>query len=259
MSTSEFEHIAREVSSVSSYIYLHVKGEPLFHPQLGEILSLCGKYGLLANLTTNGTLLPERGELLLSSPSLRQVNISLHSMEGRMEEQEKYLAGVAAFALDASKRGAPYVSLRMWNGEKGEDMSDSAARMLEFISARFGCDVGAGLRRGRDAAVFAPNVSVSFMDRFVWPDLALPVVSVRGRCLGGTRMLAILCDGTVTPCCLDSEGIIDLGNIFKSPLADIMSGERCVSLCRGFKGGPITEELCRRCHYRLRFDKTPDE
>ena len=55
MTTSEFEHILKEVKKVTDYIYLHVKGEPLLHPNLIDILKLAEKYHLKITLTTNGT------------------------------------------------------------------------------------------------------------------------------------------------------------------------------------------------------------
>ena len=50
---------------------------------------------------------------------------------------------------------------------------------------------------------------------FQWPSLQHPYVSDYGRCLGMMQMCAILSDGTVVPCCLDSRGDAALGNIPK--------------------------------------------
>ena len=66
----------------------------------------------------------------------------------------------------------------------------------------------------------------------------------------------ILCDGTVVPCCLDSEGVIDLGNVLdgsSASLADILSSPRAQAMVKGFECRKATEELCRRCGYAQRF------
>lgn len=66
----------------------------------------------------------------------------------------------------------------------------------------------------------------------------------------------ILCDGTVVPCCLDSEGVIDLGNVLdgsSASLADILSSPRAQAMVKGFEYRKATEELCRRCGYAQRF------
>ena len=41
ISILEFEYILKQIKPFTSYIYLHVLGEPLSHPKLEEILSLC--------------------------------------------------------------------------------------------------------------------------------------------------------------------------------------------------------------------------
>ncbi|HEX3077377.1 MAG TPA: radical SAM protein, partial [Lachnospiraceae bacterium] len=81
MTTKEFEHILKEISPYTDYVYLHVKGEPLIHPDIDDILALCDKYHMYANITTNGTLIASRKEILYHAKALRQVNISLHSFE----------------------------------------------------------------------------------------------------------------------------------------------------------------------------------
>ena len=64
MSTDEFEKIAAQVVPFTDYICLHVKGEPLMHPWLDDILSIAHQKGLKVNLTTNAVLLPEKQQLL---------------------------------------------------------------------------------------------------------------------------------------------------------------------------------------------------
>ncbi len=50
-------------------------------------------------------------------------------------------------------------------------------------------------------------------------------------------------DGTVVPCCLDSEGNIPLGNIFESSLKDIINSQRAKELYDGFSNRKAIEEL----------------
>ena len=78
MTISEFEHILKEINAKTDYIYLHVKGEPLLHPNLEEFLKLAEKYELKVNLTTNGTLFPKLVDKLKACNSLRKINFSLH-------------------------------------------------------------------------------------------------------------------------------------------------------------------------------------
>ena len=43
MSINEFEEIIKKVKGYTNHIYLHVKGEPLIHPNLDEILKISKK------------------------------------------------------------------------------------------------------------------------------------------------------------------------------------------------------------------------
>ena len=60
MNLTNFEHILRQINNYTDYLYLHIKGEPLLHSKLKEILDLCFKYNKQVNITTNGTLLSEK-------------------------------------------------------------------------------------------------------------------------------------------------------------------------------------------------------
>ena len=65
--------------------------------------------------------------------------------------------------------------------------------------------------------------------------------------------LAILVDGTVTPCCLDNDGDIALGNIFAEELKDIITNEKSVKIINGFKNRIAVEELCKKCTFRNEY------
>ena len=82
MPPEEFRILARRLRPHTGFLYLHVMGEPLLHPQLGELLEIGAAEGFRLCLTTNGTLLEARHELLLSAPALHKLSVSLHSMEG---------------------------------------------------------------------------------------------------------------------------------------------------------------------------------
>ena len=72
-------------------------------------------------------------------------------------------------------------------------------------------------------------------------------------CYGLKDHFGVLCDGTVIPCCLDREGVINLGNIFTDDLDAVLHGQRATALREGFKNRKATEELCRKCGYARRF------
>lgn len=53
----DFEKRLEQIKPFTDYIYFHLKGEPLLHPKIDELLDLSQKHGFKVNLTSNGTLL----------------------------------------------------------------------------------------------------------------------------------------------------------------------------------------------------------
>lgn len=252
MPPEDFRRIAEKLRGETSYLYLHVLGEPLLHPQLKELLAIAGELGFRVCLVTNGTLLHKRREELLAAKSLHKVSVSLHSFEGNggAGDLPAYLQQVWDVCLPLSERGV-LCALRLWNEGTSPRLNGAVEA---FLSQRIGRDVESLPRDARGNRTLRPNLFLERAERFGWPDLNAPE-SGANFCHGFTRQLAVLWDGTVTPCCLDSEGDIPLGNLLSQPLEEILQGERAVAMAAGFAARKPTEELCRRCGYARRFLK----
>lgn len=245
MSQDEFRHVADEISRVTDYIYFHVMGEPLIHPHLPEFIEYATSLGLKCAVTTNGTLLDKRGAELISS-GVYKVNLSVHSFEdGDEEEYLSYLESLADFADKASSAGVLTV-LRLWN--KGHDAGRND-RTLEFFAKRLDGEWKWGERGAR----IRHKLHLEYGERFEWPDMNAPLGSDSVFCYGLGDHFGVLCDGSVIPCCLDSEGNITLGNVFDTSIEEIISSDRAVAIAEGFKRRVATEELCKRCGYARRF------
>lgn len=252
MTPEEFRALAQKLRGETRYLYFHVLGEPLLHPQLGELLDISGELGFRVCLVTNGTLLARQRDTLLSAGALHKVSVSLHSYEGNggAGDLEEYLEQVWSVCLPLAEKGV-LCALRLWNDGASQRCN---ARVLDFLSERMGRDVESLPRDARGNRTLRPNLFLERAARFDWPDLSAPESGV-DFCHGLTRQLAVLCDGTVTPCCLDSEGTIRLGNLFTQPLREILQGERAAAMAAGFAARKPSEELCRRCGYARRFAK----
>ena len=70
------------------------------------------------------------------------------------------------------------------------------------------------------------NMFINQDVEFSWPNIENTPIIEKGRCLALKDQIAILVDGTVVPCCLDSNGIINLGNIYNDEIDDIINSER---------------------------------
>ena len=254
LSPEDFSVLAQKLRPHTEYLYLHLMGEPLLHPQLPRLLDLAAGLGFQVNLTTNGTLLPQRTGLLCQSPAVRKISISLHSFEGNEGQGQllPYLDSCIAFARQAAQAGKR-CALRLWNldGEHTQganSRNEQILRRLEEVFPR-------PWKEGWQGTTLAPRVYLEWGERFEWPDLNADDRGQSGFCQGLRDHVGVLWDGTVVPCCLDHEGDIPLGNLYDGSLEDILSSPRARAIYNGFSQGRAAEELCRRCGYRRRFSK----
>ena len=245
MTLDEFKSILDQLFDHTEYIYYHLMGEPLTHPELPSFIQEANKRGFKSIITTNGTLLSKRcDELLLSG--LHKISISLHSFEENdPKKHEEYLKQVADFADKSSKNGIITV-FRFWNNGCGDTNNRFA---LEYLKANIS---GEWVNNPRGVRI-RDRLYIEWGDRFGWPDIDTPVQSESVFCYGMRDHFGILSDGTVVPCCLDSEGVINLGNVFKEDITSILEKDRARAIKSGFDRRVATEDLCRRCPYAQRF------
>lgn len=273
MSYEYFERILKEISPFTDYIYLHVKGEPLLHPMLGEFLNACEEYGLKVNITTNGTLIKKTITELKGKKTLRQVNFSLHSFGGENGDKEScrsneisstkdYLGDIMEGVEELLQTTSANISYRFWNMDKTTDVqvpsfkTNTTDHYLQRIETVYGYpgSLKIDVKPGRGIKI-SDRIYISRDFEFTWPALTEEEDNGVGFCYGLRTHVGILADGTVIPCCLDGEGVISLGNIITEPFADIISNDRAMVIYNGFSGRRAVEELCRKCGYRKKFGK----
>ena len=245
MTAGEFRTVAGKLTGVTKYLYYHLMGEPLTHPERPRMLAIAAELGFHSCITTNGTLLPSRGQALIDG-GVYKVSISVHSFEeGSAEDYVNYIAGCLDFADRASRNGVITV-LRLWNRgfDEGRNISTE-----QLIRDRF---PGAWQEQPRGIRI-REKLFLEYGDRFDWPDMEAADRGNEVFCYGLKDHFGILSDGTVVPCCLDREGAIALGNIFTGDIADILESPRANAMRAGFSCRKATEELCRKCGYARRF------
>ena len=247
LTPEQFRLLAGRLRPYVTYLYLHVMGEPLLHPQLEELLHIAGEMGFKVCLTTNGTLLDRCA--LPSGPPLHKVSVSLHCMEGNgAGELGGYLSHVWDYAVRAAANGT-ICALRLWN-IGGADRRNG--EILTFLAEKLGRHP-LEMPRPRDGSWrLGERLYLEQAERFDWPDLSAPETDTK-FCLGLREQIAVLADGTVVPCCLDHEGDIPLGNLLEQDLEEILGAPRAQAIYQGFSQGKPAENLCRRCGFARRF------
>jgi radical SAM protein with 4Fe4S-binding SPASM domain len=263
MSKEDFAHIIEEVKPFANHIYFHLMGEPLLNPEMGSFLEICHQNGLKVNITTNGTLLNSVKNVLLNSPALRKVSISLHSFEaneGTVKLQE-YIANTMSFVKEASEKGI-FCELRLWNKssegiQASNNMnSDIINRLEQALELDFSLKTAL---EHRNNIKLRDNLFLQLAEKFEWPDIDIDIIDEEVFCYGLRDQFGVLVDGTIVPCCLDNEGNMALGNIFEQPIHDILDSDRARAIYNGFTGRLAVEELCKKCGYAKRHKRVPSE
>ena len=246
MSAASFSALLPKIRPWSDYLYFHLMGEPLCHPQLGLLLELAYDAGFKVIITTNGILLKKQQNVLLNAPGLHKVNISLHAFEANDYAVPfcQYLADCFSFGKNAE--GKKLIVYRLWNNGGADRRNDEILNTMKEYFPEPWATERKGIRIGQ-------RVFLEYGDKFDWPDLTAPEGSNHVFCYGLRDQIGILCDGTVVPCCLDHDGDLALGNLFDDTLEDLLEKPRSKSIYQGFQNKKAAEELCRKCGYARRF------
>ncbi len=238
-----FEHVILKVKEVTNHIYLHVLGEPLLHPQFQEIIKITSKHDMQVSITTNSSLIEKHSEFLIEQTNIKQINYSLHSYSEAYNKQQSInqLNKIIKFCNRAINI---YHHFRFWVGEQDETQKELITTLEQSYSVE--------LINGENNIKLSPNVRLHFAKQFNWPTESGEVVFESGRCGALRHDCAILVDGSVTPCCLDGNGVIKLGNIYSQPLTEILQSDRALKMKQGFGNNNVVEQFCQTCGFNIR-------
>ena len=247
LSREEFTALLPKLHPYSDYLYFHLMGEPFCHPLLPEFIFLAGEAGFKVILTTNGTLLEKRKDEILGLKGLHKINISLHSFEANdlAVPFSQYLD--SCFSFGKAAEGKVIISYRLWNSGGMDEKNGEIISALKKYFPEPWHEERTGPRIGE-------KIYLNYGEKFDWPDIEAADGGDSVFCYGLRDQIGVLCDGTVVPCCLDHEGDIALGNLFRDDLGEILKSDRVKNMICGFDSHHATEELCRKCGFaRTKF------
>lgn len=230
----ELKLVLDKLEPYTNYLYFHVLGEPLMHPDINTIINLASQK-FYVNITTNGYLINKIKE----NPNIRQINISLHSFHPKYQiSLQEYLKNIFD-SIDSFIKNNTYISLRLW--VKTPYMNEIKA----YINKRYHCNI----ELKNNSYKIHNYLFINSFHSFIWPDLKNNYYNEKGTCYALKEQIGILSDGTIIPCCLDSEGSLALGNIYKDDLDEVISNEKFQNMLIGFRNHQKREELCKHCQF----------
>ena len=235
MSEKSFCEILQKLKGKTKYLYFHILGEPLLHPQVRSFINIACEEGFYVNITTNGYLISK----LCNTTNLRQLNISLHSYDEKYNISiEDYMNSIFNIVDDLKDT---YISYRLWVKNVYTE------KILKILNNHYG--ISLKVSDISDNITIKDNVFINAFHEFIWPDLNNEYYSIKGTCYALRDHIGILVDGTIVPCCLDSKGDISLGNIFNDSIESILLSDRVIKMKQGFQNKEKCEELCRHCSF----------
>ena len=244
MSLEEFEIVLNKIKGFTDYIYLHVKGEPLVHKDIIEFINKANEYNLKVNLTTNGVLFNKYAKELGKCKNLNKINFSLHCEHNKPNYLEDIFDNIKYLPNTT-------VIYRLWT-MKNNELDNNSQKIVDKIKEYYNLSTETVDKiKNENNIKISSTIYVDKDNEFTWPEINTHKSC--GYCYGLNTHIAILVDGTVVPCCLDSNGVINLGNIYKNNLEDIINSDRYQNLLKSFRDRKPCEELCKSCVFKERF------
>lgn len=259
MSLSLFEKINQQIKSYTNELAYHIVGDPLVLSNLNAYLDISFANDLSVNLTTTGNNLTPKQFEVLSHKAIRQVNFSINSYQANSHKKSlvEYLEPIFQFAhYVVEQKKEMFINFRIWNLDESQSAKSFNEAVFqkanEFFDAKL--DIDNIYKEKPKNIKVARKVFFNFDEYFVWPTLNTTYSEENGFCHGLSSHFGILSSGVVVPCCLDKDGIINLGNVEDESLSSILNSSKVQKIQKGFLKHKAVEELCQKCEYKTRFN-----
>lgn len=259
-----FENINKQLKKFTHELAYHIVGDPLVLSNLKNYLDISLNNKLKVNIvTTANNLKPSMFELL-THKAIRQVNFSLNSYNANSHKKslEEYLQPIFEFAHYVQEQKKElFINFRLWNFDDALSAQTFNERVFDYANDFFKQELSfKDVQKKRPKSLrIAKKLFFHFDDYFNWPTLDGQSKLKHGFCYGLKSHFGILSSGSVVPCCLDKDGVVNLGNIHEQTLEDILNSSRVKQIQEGFLNQEAVEELCQKCEYKERFLKDNDE
>ncbi|EFO9429904.1 radical SAM protein, partial [Campylobacter upsaliensis] len=244
----DFEKIAMQICERAEIFTFHLLGDPLILDNLEQFLSIAKAYKMRLEITTSGFYLSEKNQnLLLNYENIHQINFSLAAFFSQKRlDLNAYLKPILKLCERHFKcKNSSFINLRLWNFNMDFKAPKENEAIYEILRQNFKEEFDFKAPKIR----LQRHIILHQARRFTWPSLNAPFVSKKGFCYALKEQVGILSDGTLVPCCLDSGGAINLGNVLENSFQNLLETKKFLDLKQGFERGERLENLCQRCEF----------
>ncbi|WRA82803.1 SPASM domain-containing protein [Helicobacter pylori] len=245
-----FEKICKEAAPLTPIITFHVLGDPCKLKNLNHYLNAAKRFSLKVDLVTSGVYLHNFETLL--QDAIYQISISLDAGLDNHNKlnQHRYIQKILEFCRHkCEKNSEVFLNLRIQDStlEKHQNLIKPFLESFECVSLE-------NLKSQGRARLFKKSF-LNIQKTFKWPNLNAPnplnQESKTPYCYGLIKQIAILSNGVVVPCCMDTQAHINLGDLNHTPLKDILNSQKAMAIKTHFLKGEALELLCKNCSYPL--------
>ncbi|WQS49289.1 SPASM domain-containing protein [Helicobacter pylori] len=245
-----FEKICKEAAPLTPIITLHVLGDPCKLKNLNHYLNAAKRFSLKVDLVTSGAYLRDFETLL--QDAIYQISISLDAGLDNHNKlnQHRYIQKILEFChYKCEKNSEVFLNLRIQ-----DSTLDKHQNLIKPFLESFECVSLETLKSQGRVRLFKKSF-LNIQKTFKWPNLNAPnplnQESKIPYCYGLIKQIAILSNGVVVPCCMDTQAHINLGDLNHTPLKDILNSQKAMAIKTHFLKGEALELLCKNCSYPL--------
>jgi radical SAM protein with 4Fe4S-binding SPASM domain len=238
-----FKKIVDEAKEYTEFVFLHLAGEPLLHPELMSMIDYCGEIGLKTGLSTNAIILDEsKSEQLIHSP----LDLLVLSFDGVTRETYEAIRKKAKFEqtyqnierflqMKSTSKKAPYTMIQLIYQK--ENFNEAREFYLKWKKTAV------------DVVRIKPYLNYPGLDGYLGKKTRIKQITQDIKpCVLLWRQLAIYWDGTVVACCMDFLSRAVLGNVKEMSITETWNGEQMQKLREVHGRGGLNElAFCSQC------------
>lgn len=263
MSLEAFAQALDSALMLTKRIALHILGDPCALPNLTDYLAIAHSKGAEIELVTSGAFFHKHSPQALLSPPVYQLSISLEA--GLDNAIANYASRLAPLLAYHSQHPSCFLNLRVQDSSLYQNQQALCTLLRQSLPESTFTPTHNAYHSALHHALACDDIHALFDEKgrirlwsraflikkthFTWAGFAT-MPQKRKSCHALTQQIGILSDGTIVPCCMDTQGVINLGNIAQTSLQEALRSHRAQAMIAGFSQGIAIEQLCQRCGFK---------